>query len=60
MDFSKYLSMAFDYLQWFSGAVERTVGASIMGGWLAVLAFAAVVTVLFLVTSLFSTRQSGD
>jgi hypothetical protein len=31
-----------------------------MGGWLAVLAFAAVVTVLFLVTSLFSTRQSGD
>ena len=57
MDFSKYISMAFDYASWFSGTVIGTVSGSIAGGWMAVAAFFGVIVVMFLITSLISPRQ---
>ncbi len=60
MDFTHYLSTAFDYLSWFLGSVDDTISDSILGGWMAVLGFAGAIVVLFLITSLFSPRRSGD
>jgi Fe2+ transport system protein B len=57
MDVSNYISMAYDYAAWFSGTVIGTVSGSIAGGWMAVAAFAGVIVVMFLVTSLMSPRR---
>lgn len=57
MDFTKYLSVAGNWLSWFLGSVNGTVADTILGGWMAVAGFFAVVIVLFLVTSLFSPRS---
>lgn len=57
MDFTKYLSLAFDYLSWFLYSVNGTVSQTILGGWMAVLGFLGAVIVLFLVTRLFSPRR---
>lgn len=47
------LARAWDFVQWFTGFVVATVADSVMGGWTAVMALAAVAVVLFLVTRLF-------
>lgn len=47
------LTRAWDFVQWFAGFVITTVADSVMGGWTAVMALAAVAVVLFVVTRLF-------
>ncbi|MEQ1755234.1 MAG: hypothetical protein ABL973_14000 [Micropepsaceae bacterium] len=57
MEFEKYVSMAMDYATWFTNTVIGTVSGSITGGWMAVAAFAGVIFLMFLVTSLMSPRR---
>ena len=57
MDFSKYLSTAFDYLSWFLNSVDDKVSNAILGGWMAIAGFAGAIVPLFLITSLFSPRR---
>ncbi len=60
MDFSKYLSTAFDYVSWFLNSVDDRVSSAILGGWTAIAGFAGAIVALFLITSLFSPRRSDD
>jgi len=60
MDFSKYLSTAFDYVSWFLNSVDDNVSNAVFGGWMAIASFAGAIVVLFLVTSLLSPRGSDD
>ncbi len=61
MDFSKYLSTAFDYVSWFLNSVDDDrVSSAILGGWTAIAGFAGAIVALFLITSLFSPRRSDD
>jgi Fe2+ transport system protein B len=60
MDFSKYLSTAFDYLSWFLNSVDDKVSNVILGGWVAIAGFTGAIVALFLITSLLSPRRSDD
>jgi Fe2+ transport system protein B len=60
MDFQHYLSLAYDYVTWFTNTVIGTVSDTIVGGWMAVAGFAGAIVLLFLITSLFGPRRSND
>jgi hypothetical protein len=56
MDLAYFLGRAWDFILWFATMVVGTVANSILGGWNAVLALAAVAFVLFLLTRIFVRR----
>jgi Fe2+ transport system protein B len=60
MDFTKFLSQAFEYASWFLYSIDDRISGAIFGGWTAVIGFAIVVVFLFLVTRLLNPGRFED